>query len=70
LLSVQISAKINQTCQVVCKRQYKADEVAQFAEKIRQEYRVHWYPQTIIFIICPELNSFASPKALGCSSIC
>ena len=31
-----------QSCQIVCRQQYTDDELAEFADKIEEEYRVNW----------------------------
>jgi transmembrane 9 superfamily protein 2/4 len=38
----EIQAKINVTCKVLCTKVYKKKDLDLFAEKIEQEYRVHW----------------------------
>lgn len=37
-----IKGKVNVKCAVLCPMQYSQDEVNQFADKIKYEYRVHW----------------------------
>lgn len=43
LVSMQLRAKVNQTCVVVCKKTFNKAEISLFAERIRQEYRAHWW---------------------------
>ena len=31
-----------ESCKILCRREYDANEMKQFAEKIKDEYRVHW----------------------------
>jgi len=35
--------RIVESCKILCKRPNTKDQLAQFAEKISDEYRVNWY---------------------------
>jgi transmembrane 9 superfamily protein 2/4 len=40
--SVQVNTKVVESCKILCKRDYTAAELAVFADKIDDDYRVHW----------------------------
>ncbi len=38
----EVITGVDESCQIVCRRVYTDDELAKFADKIEEEYRVNW----------------------------
>jgi transmembrane 9 superfamily protein 2/4 len=38
----KVNTNHEKSCEILCKRDYSADEMKQFADKIQEEYRAHW----------------------------
>jgi transmembrane 9 superfamily protein 2/4 len=38
----RLKMNVEESCKVLCRQTYTADEIAAFAEKVEDEYRVHW----------------------------
>jgi transmembrane 9 superfamily protein 2/4 len=39
----EAAMKDEENCKILCRREYTKAELAQFSEKIAEEYRVSWY---------------------------
>lgn len=46
--------KTVESCKILCKKDYTVAELKQFAEKIEDDYRVHWlvFFSFFIFLLC------------------
>jgi len=38
----ELKMEVEESCKVLCRKSYTAEEIAAFAEKVEDEYRVHW----------------------------